>query len=479
VTAVDISKSLKENLEFLSEKMGIGESFDVISRPLKVAEKNAFLLFIDGLVKDQVMLRILDPLMKLKREDLKINVVENLIKTRIGYIEVESVSTLEEVVDNVLAGPLALLIDGENEAIIIDAREYPVRSPEEPDLERVTRGPRDGMVETVVFNTALVRRRLRDPSLRNEILKVGLRTKTDIVVSYIKDKSDPLLVENIKSKIKSIETDDMVMAEKSLEEFILGKNWNPLPRARFTERPDVVAAHLLEGYVAVMADTSPSVMILPANLFNFIQHAEDYYQTPLVGTYIRWVRTLGMLLSYILPPLFLVLVLNRAMLPSWLQFIGPKEAAVVPLFLQFLLLEIGLDLIRIALIHTPNALATSLGLLGAIMLGQFAVEIGLFSREAILYIAITAIGSFATPSIEFSLAIRLFRLMSLILTGIFSLPGFIAAMLITILIFVSTKTINNDSYLWPLFPLDLKALSTVIIRKPIPEVRSKEIGKKK
>lgn len=476
---VDISKNLKENLNFLSEKLGVGESFDVISRPLKVAEKNAFLLFIDGLVKDQVMLRILDSLMKLKRKDLKIDDIESLIKTSIGYIEVESVSTLEEVVDNVLAGPLALLIDGENEAIIIDAREYPVRNPEEPDLERVTRGPRDGLVETVVFNTALVRRRLRDPSLRNEILKVGLRTKTDIVVSYIKDKCDPSLVENIKTKIKSIKTDDLVMAEKSLEEFILGKNWNPLPRARFTERPDVVAAHLLEGYVAVMVDTSPSVMILPANLFNFIQHAEDYYQNPLVGTYLRWVRTLGILLSLILPPLWLVLVLNKTMLPSWLEFIGPKKAAAIPLFIQFLLLEIGLDLIRIALIHTPNALATSLGLLGAIMLGQFAVEIGLFSPETILYVAITAIGTFATPSIEFSLAVRLFRLMILILTGLFSLPGFLVGIIITLSIFISTKSINNDSYLWPLFPLDFKALSTVILRKPIPEVRSKERGNKK
>jgi stage V sporulation protein AF len=334
-------------------------------------------------------------------------------------------------------------------------------------------------VETVVFNTALVRRRLRDPSLRNEILKVGLRTKTDIVVSYIKDKCDPSLVENIKTKIKSIKTDDLVMAEKSLEEFILGKNWNPLPRARFTERPDVVAAHLLEGYVAVMVDTSPSVMILPANLFNFIQHAEDYYQNPLVGTYLRWVRTLGILLSLILPPLWLVLVLNKTMLPSWLEFIGPKKAAAIPLFIQFLLLEIGLDLIRIALIHTPNALATSLGLLGAIMLGQFAVEIGLFSPETILYVAITAIGTFATPSIEFSLAVRLFRLMILILTGLFSLPGFLVGIIITLSIFISTKSINNDSYLWPLFPLDFKALSTVILRKPIPEVRSKERGNKK
>lgn len=461
-------------MKFLTEKLGINESFDIISRPLRIFDKDASLIFIDGLVKDEIMLRILTALFKLEKHEVLPDTIEKLIKSKIGYIEIETVSTVEEVIDNVLAGPLALLIDGQNKAIIIDAREYPARSPQEPDLERVTRGPRDGLVETLVFNTALIRRRLRDPSLRNEILKVGLRTKTDVVVSYIKDKAPLDLVESIKSKIKAIKTDDLVMAEKSLEEYVLGKNWNPFPRARFTERPDVVAAHLLEGYIAVMVDTSPSVMILPANLFNFIQHAEDYYQNPIVGTYIRWVRTFGIILSLFLPPLWLALVTNKSILPQWMQFLGPKKSQELSLFIQFLLLEIGLDMIRIALIHTPNALATSLGLLGAIMLGQFAVEIGLFASETILYIAITAIGSFATPSIEFSQAVRLFRLLILILTGIFPIYGFGVGIAITLLVLFTTKSIDNRSYLWPLVPFDRKALSTVIFRKPIPEIRSKE-----
>jgi len=476
---VELSKNLKENMQVLTDKLGIGESFDIISREIKILGKDASLIFIDGFVKDDVMLRILNTLFNLKREEVLPNTLDNLIKSKIGYIEVETVSTIEEIIDNVLAGPLILLIDGEKQAIVIDAREYPARSPQEPDLERVTRGPRDGLVETVVFNTALIRRRLRDPSLRNEIIKVGLRTKTDVVVSYLKDKAPLDMVETIKSKIKAIRTDDLVMAEKSLEEYILGKNWNPFPRARFTERPDVVAAHLLEGYIAVIVDTSPSVMILPANIFNFIQHAEDYYQNPMVGTYIRWVRTLGIILSLILPPLWLALVLNKPLLPEWLQFIGPKKDTAISLFGQFFLLEIGLDMIRIALIHTPNALATSLGLLGAIMLGQFAVEIGLFNQETILYIAITAIGSFATPSIEFAQALRLFRLLILILTGLFSFYGFAVGTFITLITLLKTKSMNNTSYLWPLIPFDGKALSTVIFRKPIPEIRGQAIKSNK
>ncbi|TYP54270.1 spore germination protein [Thermosediminibacter litoriperuensis] len=474
---MDVCKNLEKNLQYLQEKLGIGQSFDVISRPLIIAGKNASLIFIDGLVKDEVMLRILEPILKIKKEDLRRDVIRTLIQSKIGYIEVESVSTLEEVIDNVLAGPVALLIDGETEAIIIDARQYPSRNPEEPDLERVTRGPRDGLVETVVFNTALIRRRLRDPNLRNEIIKVGARTKTDVVVSYLKDRCDQRLVDKIKSKIKEIKTDDLVMAEKSLEEFIVGSKWNPFPRARFTERPDVVAAHLLEGYVAVIVDTSPSVMILPAYFFNFVQHAEDYYQNPVIGSYIRWVRFMGLLISLILTPLWLVLALNKDALPSWLQFIGLKEPTPIPLFLQFLILELGVDLIRIALIHTPNALATSLGLLGAVMLGQFAVEIGLFSGETILYTAIAAIGTFAIPSIEFAQSIRLFRLIILILTGLFSWYGFLTGIFFMILVLIVYRAFDGTPYMWPLFPLNMEALRSILLRKPIPEVRSEHIIK--
>jgi stage V sporulation protein AF len=407
-----------------------------------------------------------------KREDLTPKTIEKLMKERIGYIEVEAVDTLDEVIDNVLAGPIALIIDGEQQIILIDAREYPARNPDEPDLERVTRGARDGFVETIVFNTALVRRRIRDPNLRNVILKVGTRSKTDVVVSYIKGLAKQELIDEIKTKIKSIKTDALPMGEKSLEEFIIGKTLNPLPKVKFTERPDVVSAHLLEGYVAIFVDTTPSIMIVPASLFNFTQHAEDYYQNPVVGTYIRWIRFIAIFISFILPPLWLLLVLEKAFLPEWLGFLGPREVGKLSLFVQFIILEIGIDLIRIALIHTPNSLATSLGLLGAILLGDFAVKVGLFSPETILYIAITAIASFAIPSIEFSFAIRLFRLFILISTGFYRLPGFITSLLLVFLLVAFTKSFGGLPYLWPLIPFNYKAFSTVIFRKPIPEVKN-------
>ncbi len=194
---------------------------------------------------------------------------------------------------SVLSGGAALFIDGQKEGILLDVREYPVRGPEEPDLEKVTRGARDGLVETIIFNTTLIRRRIRDPQLIFELKTVGSQSKTDVAIGYIDNVVDHKLLDEFKNKLDEININALVMAEKTLEELLIKKKWyNPLPQVRFTERPDVVAAHLLEGHIAIIVDTSPSVMLLPVTIFHFTQHAEDYYQNPLVGTYLRWIRFL-------------------------------------------------------------------------------------------------------------------------------------------------------------------------------------------
>lgn len=466
-----LDKCLKKNIEVLDKELGITKSFDIINREFQIGGKTASLLFIDGFAKDDIMLWIMQQLQDVKREEIVPNTVKKIVEKKIGYLEVETTDRVEDVVDKVLAGPLILLVDGICEAIIIDAREYPVRAPEESDLEKVTRGARDGLVETIVFNTALIRRRIRDPKLRNEIFQVGTRSKTDVVVSYIEDIANPELVAQAKDKIQAIETDALIMGEKTLEEFILGRNWNPLPQAKFTERPDVAAAHLLEGHIIIMVDTSPSVMIIPVCMFHFTQHAEDYYQNPAVGTYLRWIRLLAMVASLLLPPVWLLLVQYKDVLPETLKFLGPKEMSSVPIFLQFIILEIGIDVLRIASIHTPSALTTSMAIIGALLLGEFAVKVGLFVPETILYIAIAGIGSFATPSIEFSMAIRIFRLILLVATGLLKIFGFMIGILFIFVILLFTKSFGGVRYTWPLIPFNGPALSTIFFRKPVPEVR--------
>ncbi|MGE4284589.1 MAG: spore germination protein [Clostridia bacterium] len=470
---VKLTRDIRKNKEILQQRLPIEKSFDIIGRELVIGQQEAYLVFIDGFAKDDIMLWILEVLQSLKEKDISKNTIASLIKQKIGYIEVESSSDVKKISSLVLAGAVALIINGQEEGIIIDAREYPVRSPAEPDLEKVTRGSRDGLVETIIFNTALIRRRLRDPNLIFEIKSVGMRSQTDVVIAYIEDLTDEKLLKEIQDKIDNVDVGALVMAEKTLEELIIKKHWyNPLPQVKFTERPDVVAAHLMEGHIAIIVDTSPSVMILPVTMFHFTQHAEDYYQNITVGTYIRWVRFLGMFSAFILLPLWLLLVYNKQYLPDFLKFLGPKESTNIPLFIQFTLLEFGLDLLRISSIHTPSALTTSLGIIGGLMLSEFAVKVGLFVPETVLYMALAGIGTFATPSAEFAMAIRIFRLLLLLLTGLFNIYGFIAGIILVFIITYKTDSFKNGKkYTWPLIPFEWDPLSHILFRKPIPKIR--------
>ncbi len=468
-----LTKNLEENIEYLDKEIGITGSFDIIQRDIIIGGKKSAYICIDGFIKDDIMLHLERRLQQLDREDIVPNTIEKIVSQRISYVEVETAEEIEKIAFMVLSGALALLIDKVDKAIIIDARTYPARGPEEPDLEKVTRGSRDGFTETLIFNTALIRRRIRDGNLRFEITQVGERSKTDVVIGYIQDIANPKLVKDLKEKIDKIHTDSLEMSEKTLEEFIMGKSWNPLPQARYTERPDVTAAHLLEGHIIIIVDTSPSVMIVPVTMFHFTQHAQDYYQNPAVGTYFRWIRLAAILFSLILTPLWLILVYYKGSFPDWLKFLGPRETGEISLFLQFFILELGIDLLRIASIHTPNTLATSLGIIGGLILSEFAVKVGWFIPETILYTAVAGLGMFATPSIEFSMAIRLFRLILLISTGIFRIYGFIGAMIFIVIVFSTTKSFGGTRYTWPLIPFNWRALSTILFRKPIPEIKTR------
>ena len=466
-----INRRLKENLDVLRETLGVGVTYDVIERRLLVAGRQAALIFVDGFVKDKVTLDIIAALQRAQRPDLAPKAIESLLAATLPYFEVDTVDTLDDVVDQVLSGPMAVLIDGERSAIIVDVREYPVRGIDEPDLERVTRGSHEGFVETMIFNTAMIRRRLRDPQLRFEVVQVGARSKTDVAIGYIRDIADPDLVGEVKRRIEEASVDALPMGAKNLEEIIVRRPWNPIPRVRYTERPDVAAAHLLEGHVAILVDTTPMAMIAPVTVFHFFQHAEEFFQLPFVGTYLRWIRAVAFGLATFLAPLWLALYLTDAgNLPEFLSFIGPKEeAAAVAVPLQFFLLEVGIDLLRMALIHTPSALATSLGIVGAILLGELAVEVGLFIPEAILYSAVAAIGYFAVPSIEFGYALRIYRYALLILVVAMKIPGLLIGFVIGVALLATTKSINTP-YLWPLIPFDGPNLVKALFRLPVPVV---------
>ncbi len=463
---VRVFKKLDHNVDYLKQRLGIGEeNFDLILRELVIGGKRSALLFVDGLTNNQVFTLLLQSLIRLKKEEIVPNPVHKLMSEALPHMEVSFSEDLEDLIREVLAGQLALFMEGEDRAILVDIREYPTRTPEEPDIEKITRGSRDGFVETLVFNVALIRRRIRDPQLRVEAIKIGRRSSSDVVIMYIKDIAFPEILEKIRSQIKLIDSDAFPMAEKSLEECIVGSPWNPFPKVRYTERPDVAAAGLLEGQVVIMVDTSPSVMLAPATLFHHLQHAEEYRHNALTGTYIRWVRIAGVFLSFFLIPVWLLLVQQPRYLPPSLSFIGPKEEASIPLFLQFVLAHFGLDLIRMASVHTPTPFATALGLVGALLIGQIAVEVGLFSSEVLLYTGIIALGVFSTPSWELSMANRVVLLFLILATGLFKLPGLLFGMGLLLVLLAATKSFGFP-YLWPLIPFNWKALANIFYRRP-------------
>ncbi len=468
----EVSKKYNENMEILKSQLGIGTSYDIALREFEIGGKKAALVFVDGLIKDLPLVEIMQNFACLSREEIVPDTLHKLLSRYVTYVKALPTDKLEDVITKVLAGFVALVVEGMPQVILIEARQYPARGPEEPDIERVVRGSRDGFTETILANTALIRRRLRDPRLRMELLTAGTRSKTDICVAYLEDVANPDLVNTIKNRIKDIKIDGLPMAEKSVEEFITMGNWNPLPQVRYTERPDVAAIHLLEGHILVIVDTSPSVIIAPVTYFHHLHHAEEYRQNAAVGAYLRWIRFIGILASIFVLPVWYLLATHPQFLPPSLKYIGPAKAANVPLIWQFIIAEVGLDMLRMSAIHTPTALATALGLIAAFMLGEVAIKVGLFNPEVILYMAISAVGTFTTPSYELGMVNRLFRFGLLVLTGVLGLPGLLAGLLGIGLLLGFTRPFGVP-YLWPLIPFNAKALKSILIRSPVPVYNSR------
>ncbi|WP_408607809.1 spore germination protein [Bacillus xiapuensis] len=451
----------------MEEKLGLGKSFDTGVRQFNILGKKVHVYYVNGLCDTLFIIELLTELTQLNDLERRSSRVGDIIENRLAHQSVSRVESLDQALDQVLSGLIAIVAENEEAAYIVDVRSYPGRQPEEPDTEKVVRGSRDGYVENIIVNTALTRRRIRDGRLRFEMTKVGTRSKTDVAIGYIDGVADPDLVALVKQELSSICVDGIPMADKTIEEFIVKQGYNPYPIVRYTERADIGAVHLLEGHVLLFVDTSPSVIILPATFFHHLQHAEEYRQAPAVGTFIRWLRFGGVLASLFLLPLWLLVALQPELLPKALEFIGPNKETNIPLVIQILLADVGVEFLRIAAIHTPTPLSTAMGLIAAVLIGQIAIDVGLFVPEVILYIAIASIGTYATPSYELSIANKLARLVLLLAVALFKVPGFMIAST-CIIIYLARMRALNTPYLWPILPFDPQSFKQVFIRKAVP-----------
>ncbi len=474
-----LSDTLDTNMQYFSKTLRPDRNFDVVYHVIRVGGRNGCVYFIDGFTKDDTLLRLLQSFATIKPESMP-RTAHEFSKLYLPYGETGLDDDTDSLVTQLLSGVPFLLIDGYDRAFTIDCRTYPARGVSEPEKDKVLRGSRDGFVETLVFNTALIRRRIRDPKLCMEIITAGESSRTDIALCYMEGRVDTNLLSTIKSRIRNVQVDALTMNQESLAECIYPHKWyNPFPKFRFSERPDTAAASILEGNIIVIVDNSPSAMILPSSIFDIIEEADDYYFPPLTGTYLRLSRTVIFFLTLFLTPTWLLLMQNTEWIPDWLAFIQVADDIHVALIFQLLILEFAIDGLRLAAVNTPSMLTTPLSVIAGIVLGEYSVKSGWFNSETMLYMAFVTIANYSMTSFELGYALKFMRVIILILTHFLNLWGFIIGTVISILCLVLNRTISGKSYIYPLIPFRFSELKKRLFRNRLPHIKKPEIKKER
>lgn len=462
-----LSSSLKINIQTAKNIFPIGTSFDFITRELYLGNTKAYFLGINGMCRTDLLQQIFSDLQNpLYMMDASIENLQRYMNSKIGYAQVSLISDWDTLTRNILSGPSVLFLDGFAQAILLDVRTYPARGIEEPEEEKVTRGSRDGFVETLLFNANLIRRRIRSPKLTFSIISVGAESKTDVAVAYVGDRVNTALLNTVKEALNRLNVTALTMGSKSLEELLVPKRWyNPLPSIQVTERPDVACSYLLEGHILLLVDNSPVVLILPGTIFQFTQSPEDYYKNPLTGSYFRMVRFGCLFASLLLTPVFLLFAVYFPDFSAKYQLIADTSHPIRLIF-YVLAVEFFLDLFKYSASLSSGNYAASLSIVGGLIIGDVAIELHWASLEVLFYGAATLLAALTISSTDFSDALRIYRLFLTLATGFFGLWGFGAGLLLILISVLTTPTFAGMSYFWPLYPFNWEALKTLLFRYP-------------
>ncbi len=483
-----ISAKLEDNVKYLNELLGVGEgpghSWDIMAKPFNFSKLNMMTYVLNGYFLTMNMVLILDDLEKriqtfvTQNQSYTLQDLMNYLNTNVAFVQVQPVTKMEDAVRFILSGPMITFVDGYDAVLLIDTRIYPMRGIQESEVERVIRGPRDGFTETMLINTALIRRRLRDPALRAELIQVGSRSKTDVSLMYLEDVANPDTVNTMRERLKSIQTDTVAMAEQPVTELIGNVKWNPYPVVRYTERPDVAATALVDGQVVIVVDTTPEVIIAPVTFFQLLQNPEEYHIYPVVGTYRRWLMIIAAFVTIILPGLFLLANFHPDLVPKQFSFFKADRTDPLPLWAELILAEVAIDILRLAVMTSPTTLAAMVSIMAAIIFGQFVAHIHLLQPEVLVYMALVMIAQFSLTSYDLASANQMSRLFILICTQLgfaFHLRalGFGVGLAVWWL-FLSTRKSFGIPYLWPLFPFKWKnGMDNVLLRKPFSNIHGR------
>lgn len=463
-----LSTNLKTNIDTLKNLLPIESSFDLVTRNLYLGDTEAYFLCINGFCRTEILQQIFSDLQyPLYTQNDQIENLLHYMNAKIGYAQVTLSDSWEDIIQNVLSGPSLLLVDGFDRAIIIDVRSYPTRGIAEPDTERITKGARDGFVETLLFNTNLIRRRIRSPRLTFSILKVGSESCTDVAVAYLDDCVNKDLLDSLFRTLEHLNVTSLTMGSKSLEELLLPKKWfHPLPGILQTERPDLACSYLSEGHILIIVDNSPLVLILPCTIFQFTQSPEDYQKSPLVGGYFRWVRFFCIPVSLLLMPLFLLITTQYPQLSRAWNLLSTDNLSPTRIFFYVCAVEFLLDLFRYSGSLNSGRLSGSLSIVSGLLISDIAVSLNWASTEVLFYGAVTLLAGLSITNLEFSDALRTYRFFLILATGFFGLYGFLIGLGLVVLSAITTPTFGGMSYFWPLFPFNATALKALLFRSP-------------
>ncbi|WAH40112.1 spore germination protein [Alicyclobacillus fastidiosus] len=486
-----ISPKLEENVTYLNNLLGIGTTWDVIAKPFKFGRLNMMSYVANGFFLTMNVVLILENLQasieafekKHENEDYTLDQLVVYLNTNVSFVQVQVFDKMADAVRFILSGPLMTFIDGYDKALMIDTRIYPMRSITEPTMERVARGNHDGFTETMLMNTSLIRRRLRDPRLRVELMQIGNRGQNDVSFMYLKDVADEGLVKDIRGKLKSIDSGGLVLGEQQVMDYLGKLKWNPYPIARYTERPDVASTALLEGQVVIVVDNTPEVIVAPSTFWQHMQHPQEYHSYPMIGTYLRWLIAFAVYMSIFLPGVFLLVNAHPHWVPKWGAFFLSNRHDPLPLWAQLLVAEVSLDILRLAVINTPSVMASAVGIVAALLFGQFATTIQLLQPEVLVYMGFVMMAQYATSSYELGSANQMARFWIMGWTAIFGVIGFAISFVSWFILLATMKTFGKP-YLWPLIPFKWKhGLTDTLIRQPsyklggVPEILRRRRGR--
>ncbi|MFD2171288.1 spore germination protein [Tumebacillus lipolyticus] len=442
---------------------------DALYREVELfGSQKGLLVYIDGLVdRNQLESVVLKPLLFASPDGGKGGAGALLQERLLPAAQMRSVSSLRELVKGLLKGEVGFALQGEREALLLDMKGWEKRSIEEPVSETVIRGPREGFTENIRTNTGMLRRKIRTPRLKIESLCVGELTQTDLAVAFIEGIADELIVEEVKKRIERIVIDG-VLESGYIEEFIEDVPFSPFPQVKNTERPDVVAANLLEGRVAVFVDGTPFVLIVPVTIWGALHADEDYYERFLFTSLIRWVRIVFLFIALLLPSIYVAITtFHQQMLPTnlLLSIASAREESPFPALIEALIMEVTFEALREAGVRLPKPIGQAVSIVGALVIGQAAVQAGIVSAPMVIVVSITGIASFTIPGFNLAIAIRMLRFPMIVLAGTFGLYG-ITLGLLAILIHTTSLRSFGVPYLTPLAPLMISNLRDVLLRAP-------------